>query len=381
MKIVEVRTYPITLPVRPEFAIVSSAGGHAVSPYVLVEILADDGSSGWGEATVIPLWSGETQGGALAAINGILAPALVGRGLSGLGDLDEIAARMDAALIDNFFTKAAVEMALLDLLGKRQGKPIHQLLGGPANPMRIPIKFSIGLREPENAAEIARQKVAEGFTALKMKVGPDPEKDLLRVRLVREAVGPGVRLNVDTNGGWTVEQALREIPRYLPYDLEYVEQPVPRWDLDGMAAVRAGSPLPIMADESVFAVWQAEQVVRRKAADLISIYPGKHGGIRPALAISKLAAEAGIACHIGSNLEWDIATAAMCQLTAAAANVKVAQYPVDILGPLYYADRPRRQQVQFDGGHVNVPTGPGLGLEVDRDEIVALSAREPGRGA
>ena len=78
-----------------------------------------------------------------------------------------------------------------------------------------------------------------------------------------------------------------------------------------MAAVRAGSPLPIMADESVFAVWQAEQVVRRKAADLISIYPGKHGGIRPALAISKLAADAGIACHIGSNLEWDIATAAM----------------------------------------------------------------------
>ena len=84
MKIVEVRTYPITLPVRPEFVIVSSAGGHAVSRYVLVEVLADDGTSGWGEATVIPLWSGETQGGALAAINGILGPALVGRELSGL---------------------------------------------------------------------------------------------------------------------------------------------------------------------------------------------------------------------------------------------------------------------------------------------------------
>jgi muconate cycloisomerase len=285
---------------------------------------------------------------------------------------------MDAAIIDNFFTKAAVEMAILDVLGKARRQPVYKTLGGcsagAANPLRIPIKFSIGLREPENAAEIAAQKVREGFTALKMKVGPDPEKDLLRVRLVREAAGPNVKLNVDTNGGWSVEQAIREIPRYEPFALEYVEQPVPRWDIDGMAKVRANSPLPIMADEAVFAVWQAEEVLRKRAADVISIYPGKHGGIIPARRISQLAGDAGVACHIGSNLEWDVGTAAMCHLAASAPNVQVGRYPVDILGPLYYAQRPRGQRVHFAQGHVDVPSGPGLGLDITREEIETLAA-------
>jgi L-alanine-DL-glutamate epimerase-like enolase superfamily enzyme len=373
MAISAVHTYPITLPVRPEFMIVSSAGGHPVSRYVFVEIETSDGLSGWGEATVMPIWSGETQGGALSAINEVLAPLLIGREPD---EVDAIGRLMDAALIDNFFTKAAIEMALLDLAGKQKRQPVYEMLGGAKNPLRIPIKFSIGLREPENAAAIAREKVRQGFTALKMKVGPDAEKDLLRVRLVREAVGPNVKLNVDVNGGWTVDESIREIPKYLPFNLEYVEQPTPRWDIDGMAKVRRESPLPIMADEAVFAIWQAEQVVAKKAADLISIYPGKHGGILRARAISEMAADGGVACHIGSNLEWDIATAAMCHLAAIAGNVQVAKFPVDILGPLYYTDRPACGAVRFSGGHVEVPTGFGLGLDITRDEIETLSRRK-----
>jgi muconate cycloisomerase len=369
MKIISIRTWPVTLTVHPQFMIVSSAGKHAVSRYVFVEIRTDDGLAGWGEATVVPLWSGETQGGAVAAINDYFAPILLGRDPA---DVEALLTEMDAAILENFFTKAAVEMALLDLVGQHQKKPIYEVLGGAKNPLRIPIKFSIGLREPEDAATIAREKVSQGFTALKMKVGPDAEKDLLRVRLVREAVGPDIRLNVDTNGGWTVEQAIREIPRYEPYALEYVEQPVPRWNLDGMAKVRAASPLPIMADESVFDLWEAELVLAKKAADLISIYPGKNGGILKARKIAKLAESAGVACHIGSNLEWHIATAAMCHLAAVCANVQVGRFPVDILGPLYYEPKPRQNPIGFDRGHVQVPTGPGLGMPITPDEVEAL---------
>src|SRR5688572_21862307 len=115
MRISGVRTFPITLTVRPEFMIVSSAGKHAVSRYVIVRVLCDDGSSGWGEATVVPLWSGETQGGALAVIRDYVTPILVGRNVD---DVEQLMAEVDAAVLDNFFTKAAVEMALLDLLGK-----------------------------------------------------------------------------------------------------------------------------------------------------------------------------------------------------------------------------------------------------------------------
>src|SRR5688572_11231325 len=215
----------------------------------------DEGMTGWGEATVVPNWSGETQGGALALLRDHFAPVLVGRDPA---DVQAIAREMDE-VIGNPFTKAAVEMALLDLQAQRARRPLYELLGGAKNALQIPIKFSIGLREPDDAARIAAGKVSEGFTAIKVKVGPDDEKDLARVRAVREAVGPQTKLNIDVNGGWTVQRALRQIPRYLPYNLEYVEQPTPRWDIDALAEVRAGAGgVPIMADESVFEVAHAE---------------------------------------------------------------------------------------------------------------------------
>jgi len=375
MQIAAVQTYPITLAVKPEFYIVSSAGAHAVSRYVIVAVRTADGLTGWGEATVVPLWSGESQGGARALIHDYFEPLLVGRAITSVEDVAAFVAEMDAIAVDNPFTKAAVEMALLDLVGKQLGRPVYELLGGSRNPLEIPIKFSIGLREPDDAAGIAAGKVAEGFTAVKLKVGPDPEKDFARVRAVRDAVGSDVRINVDVNGGWSVPQAMREIARYGPLKLEYVEQPTPRWDLDALAAVRRAADVPIMADEAVFSVEHAAQAIAKKAADLISIYPGKNAGILKSKRICELAADAGVGCHIGSNLEWDLGTAAMCHLAAACANVQVERFPVDILGPLYYAVKPRNKPLRFERGRVHVPRGCGLGIELCGEELEVLARK------
>lgn len=369
MKITGVKTFPITLTVKTEFYIVSSAGAHAISRYVMVALQTDEGLIGWGEATVVPLWSGESQGGAQALINDYFAPILLNRDPQ---DFVEILREMDAVALDNHFTKAAIEMALLDLVGKQRHQPIYDLLGGAKNPLRIPIKFSIGLREPEEAAQIAAMKVREGFTAIKLKVGPDPEKDFLRVKLVREAIGEKIKLNVDTNGGWSVEQAIREIARYEKFNLAYVEQPTPRYDISALAKVRAATGAKIMADEGVFAFWQAEEVIRQNAADLISVYPGKNGGILKAQKICELAESAGVGCHLGSNLEWDIGTAAMCHLAAACPNVQVSRFAVDILGPLYYAVRPSKNEIHFEQGQVLVPSGEGLGIETSEVELARL---------
>lgn len=369
MKITGLKIFPITLTVKPEFYIVSSAGAHAISRYVMIAIQTDEGMTGWGEATVVPLWSGETQGGAVALLRDYFAPLLIGKDPA---DMFSITDAMDAAALENHFTKAAVEMALFDLVGKAQKKPAYELLGGAKNSLEIPIKFSIGLREPEDAANIAAQKVKEGFTGIKLKVGPDPEKDLLRVRLVREAIGDKIKLNVDTNGGWNVEKSIREIRRYEPYNLAYVEQPTPRWDLHGLAKVRAATGVKIMADEAVFSVWQAEEVIRQKAADLISIYPGKNGGLLKSQKICRMAEDAGVGCHLGSNLEWDIGTAAMCHLAVASKNVPVKEFPVDILGPLYYSVKPKQNAIRFEHGRVLTPTGFGLGIEISEEEIKAL---------
>jgi muconate cycloisomerase len=284
-------------------------------------------------------------------------------------------AEIEASAADNGFTKAAVEMALLDIIGKVLNVPIYKFLGGQSNPLRLPIKFSIGTREPEDAAQIAAGKVAEGFGAIKIKVGTNLEKDLVRAELVREAIGPDIMLNVDVNGGWTAKEAVRYIPKFYKYDIAYVEQPTPRHDIDALAEVRARVDIPIMADESVFTVQQAYEVIKKNAADLISIYPGKNGGILKSRAICQMAAAAGISCHIGSNLEWDIATSAMCQLAVSCSNIKVTAFPPDILGPLYYETR-LTDPVVFEGGHVNLPAGPGLGLQINEQEIEELSRGE-----
>src|SRR5690606_18661422 len=117
---------------------------------------------------------------AMSVLNDIFIPLLRGRDPF---DVEQIMADLDTALVGNSFTKAAVEMALLDAMGKHLNVPLYKLLGGESNPLRFPIKFSIGTREPEDAAKLAGEKVAEGFTAIKIKVGTDLEKDLLRVKL------------------------------------------------------------------------------------------------------------------------------------------------------------------------------------------------------
>jgi L-alanine-DL-glutamate epimerase-like enolase superfamily enzyme len=129
-----------------------------------------------------------------------------------------------------------------------------------------------------------------------------------------------------------------------------------------------------MADESVFTAWQAGQVIAKKAADLISIYPGKNGGILKSQKIARLAEEAGIGCHLGSNLEWDIGTAAMCHLAVSENNVSANEFPVDILGPLYYAVHPRKKPIRFDQGRVIAPQGPGLGVEIETEQLEELAA-------
>ena len=128
-----------------------------------------------------------------------------------------------------------------------------------------------------------------------------------------------------------------------------------------------------MADEAVFSVEHAAQAISKGAVDLISIYPGKNGGILKSRRISAMAAEAGIGCHIGSNLEWDLGTSAMCHLAATCANVSVTRFPVDILGPLYYAVKPRMKPIEFERGTVHVPDGSGLGVQLCADELQALA--------
>src|SRR5262249_50560689 len=141
-------------------------------------------------------------------------------------------------------------------------------------------------------------------------------------------------------------------------------RPPRRGDHAAMAGVRRRSGIPVMADESVFTLQDALEVIRHRAADVFSIYPGKHGGIRPTQQIAKIAEAAGIPCTIGSNLEREVATAAMAHVTVGTANIQCERFPGDLIGPVYYQRPPSRAPLRYQADRLWVPEGPGLGVAV-----------------
>ncbi|MCA9103159.1 MAG: muconate cycloisomerase, partial [Planctomycetales bacterium] len=189
--------------------------------------------------------------------------------------------------------------------------------------------------------------------------------DVERVAAVRRAAGDDVTIVVDANGGWDAATAIAALRRMEATGVALVEQPTPVGDLAGMARVRAECGIPVMADESCFDLWHAEQLIAGGCCDVISLYPGKNGGIAKARAIAQFAGRSGVACSIGSNLEWDVATAAMAHFVVATPEVDVERYPGDVLGPSYHAFSIVHDPLTISGPWVEVSDRPGLGVTVD----------------
>jgi muconate cycloisomerase len=371
MKITHVETHAVRIPLKPERRMVTSLGQHVESNYVLVRIGTDQGIEGVGEATVMPIWSGETVWGAKALIDRLLGPAVLGCDPTDEAEIDR---RLDRACLLNPFAKSAVEMACWDIHGKAAGKPVYELLGGPARPRRFKCRFSMGAYDLDRARRVAAERVEAGFTTIKVKVGLDRAGDLARVRAVREVIGEGRELTIDANGGWDAESAIASLSEMEPYGVSLDEQPVPAADLAGMARVRRETRVRVMADESCFTLLDARQLVHFDCADVFSVYPGKNGGIGKTRRIVEYAESRGIPCTIGSNLEWDVATAAMAHVVVGCRNMQVETLPGDALGPFYHEFSIAREPVEIDGPWVTVPDRPGLGIEVDWSIVAAHRA-------
>lgn len=373
MKITEIETIPIRVGVDRRVGQVKDPKGFRfVSNLLIVFIRTDTGIEGIGEVTGSPDWSGETSVGARQVIEHHFAPKLMGE------DPRRVRYCMSklSKTFANSFAKAGIEMALLDILGKSLNAPIYQILGGAVRSLELPLRFPVIPVGPQESAEVSKRMVAEDFRTIKLKVGHDPlEFDMERVRLVREAIGPDVRLTVDANGGWSVNEAIRAAPCLEEYDVAFIEQPVPRLDLDGLARVRSQVRLPIMADESVFTMQDALNCIRKEAADIISIYPGKHGGILNTVEMAAVAEAAGVYCAIGSNMEWDIGSAAMAHVTAALPNIAVERYAADIIGAWFHIEHAMENPPLVKNGLLTVPQGPGLGIVLNRDRLEALRVK------
>jgi muconate cycloisomerase len=354
-------TIRVNVPLKPGLTTKTAHGEHVTSPYVVLRIHTDEGIVGLGEATLSPRWSGETSPGCVAAIEGLIAPALIGQDPT---QITRLRRTIDSVLKLNPFTKAAVEMALWDITGKTRGVSVSDLLGGRLHDT-LPLKMVVGAFPVPTAVALAQRFLDQGVRHLKVKVGLDPQADIERVHAVRECAGPDVSLGIDANQGWTLPVAKRMLSALDDCNLTFIEQPIAAHDLAGLAELRALTHVPLMADESVFTLADAWRLATPRAVDILSVYPGKHGGIAATAEITHVAAAAGIACSIGSNLELGIGTAAMLHVAATLPAIDSMRYPGDFIGPLYHESDLLQHPLSLGPVEALVPTGPGLGVELD----------------
>lgn len=368
MKITAIRTFPVRIPLKPEYHMVSALGKHDVSEYLLLVVETDAAIDGAGEATVTPQWSGETIWGTQAIIDHIFAPLLIG---CDPYDLNSIHQRMDSAAAGNWFAKSAIDMACWDIRGKAEQQPVYALLGGPVRSHSIECRFSMGAYPVERARDRSRELIQRGFSTIKVKVGTGEPEDIERVLAVRDAIGPAPSIVIDANCGYDTATAIRVARQLESASVSLFEQPTPRDDYHGLAKVRRGITPDVMADDICFDLAQAQECIHHEACDVISVYPGKNGGLSKSLQIVELAEEHGVACSIGSNLELDVASSAMCHLVLAHRNMNVETYPGDIMGPDYHTVRVVKEPLAIAGPSISITDRPGLGVEVDWDIVAA----------
>jgi len=376
--IADIELFHVALPTRREH---KWAGlQEAIGGYVIVRVTDQTGRAGWGEAPVLKDWGGdfgryfgESPRTTVHVVTHYLAPAVKG---CIPGEIAELHARMDRAVKGYPYAKAAVEIAAYDLAARQLEVPVHRLLGG-ASRRTIPVTHSIGLLGFEEAEREVAQVAAEGIRTIKIKIGVSADRDVEMVRRVRDTVGPRVALCVDANQGYaTPADAIRTFRRMETCDLLYFEQPVE--GVARLAEVARAIDAPVMADESAWNSHDVIEIVERRAAQIVSIYTTKPGGLYRAMEVAAVARAAGIICNVNGSVETGIGNLANVQLAAAAPAVVLScVVPVSTpaeaqkgqIAGIYYKDDLIAEPMRLVDGAIELPTGPGLGIAADEEKL------------
>jgi L-Ala-D/L-Glu epimerase len=275
---------------------------------IVVRLTDADGNTGFGEAPQIWRVTGESLAGIEACVLGPLADALLGAEL----DADNVASLhhvLGAAVAANTGARAACEVAGVDLVARVAGRPLAAFLGSSAD--NVGSDITIAAQTETTAAE----QVPAGFTVAKIKVGLDPA-DVHRVIRIQQSAD--VRIRIDANQAWDVETTVAAVETLLRagVDLEFIEQPLPAWDLAGHAALRRRIGVPVMLDESVFSVHDLHRAIEAEAADMVNIKLAKCGGLYPGLEIASQARKAGLGVMVGSMMESELGVSAAAAFAA-----------------------------------------------------------------
>ena len=379
MKITGLETIVIELPGRSPYTWRSLQV--PIGRYVILKISTDEGITGLGEAPAILSWGGEhgryfgeDPGIVCYLIRECFTAMLVGADPFAVKN---ILAQADIDIRGYPYTKAMIESALFDIMGRSLGVPVYQLLGGAVR-TEIPLCHSVGVAAPEDAAQEAAQVVEDGINWLQIKVPGEPAEDLAIVKEIRRQVGADVTIFPDINRGYkSVKTATNSIKAmHGEAGISAVEQPVE--GLDAMAAVCRAVDIPVIVDEGCWTPQDAIEIVKRGSADVLSIYFTKSGGLIRSMEIGAIGRAAGLPTNVNGSLEGGVGNASNLHLAAALeGTVLPGVITVNTLagreqtkvGGVFYTDDIITEPFEYADGCLKVPDKPGLGIELDPDKI------------
>jgi len=378
VRIVKIECIPVTAKFSKPFPM--GGGVEQGSASIILKLHTDEGIIGIADSGGTSAWyRGESQDSMMSIINNIFGPSVL------LGEdpfnIEKIVARMDHAARDNNQAKATVDYALHDIVGKALGVPAYKLLGGLTTE-KIPLGFVLPGASTDVVVDMAKGALKAGFRALKLKVGAgNDEADIENVRALRETAGDDIELFIDANGGWHYYQALMILKKMEKYNLAMVEQPVPWWDIDGMARLRSKIGIPVFADESAQELSHVLEIIQKNAADGFFIKIPKAGGLLKAQKWVSIAKAAGLpvvcGCMMGSGLE------AATYNHLLVADEWLSRLVHENNGPLHIHDvfetvsKPIKNDIalnvpRYENGFVYPTHEPGIGIELNETAISQL---------
>lgn len=360
MLITHTEIYRYTIPMVP-FTIATGTMRHAQN--IFIRIHTSEGLIGVGECSAFPMIAGETQATCFELAKDFAA---CWKNKSA-ADINERLDELDALIYRNYTAKSAFDLALHDLAAKAANLPLYQFLGGTNR--TVESDLTIGIGTPEEMAATARDFISKEVHIIKVKLGKDVATDVERIRQIREAVGPTMQLRIDANQGWSYEDAILTLTQLAPYNIEFCEQPMRSWNDELLPELCKRSPIPLMADESVFTHRDAERLIRNNACAYINIKFAKSGGIREALRINQVAEKNGIACMMGGMLESRLALTAKVHVAIACKNIRFYDLDTCLLGHL---TDPVVGGAQFKGMELSVNDQPGIGADVSESFLSGL---------
>jgi L-alanine-DL-glutamate epimerase-like enolase superfamily enzyme len=351
----QVALYKLSIPLIEPF--VTSLGTDVSAENILIKIITKEGIIGFGECSPYMPINGES------ADTCFIVGQYFAKALKGKNPLliEECIALMDKLIYGYCSLTSAFDMALYDIASQHAGMPLYKFLGGKNNKTII-TDYTVSIGDPQKMAADALKIKAQGYPAIKIKLGLNGKKDVERIKAIRTAVGNEIPLRIDANQGWAVDEAIETLNALAIYGIQHCEEPIARWNFMRLPEVKKASPIPIMADECCGDEHDAERLIKLKACDYFNIKLGKSGGIFNALKMVKLAEAAGIHLQVGAFIESRLAMTAFAHFALCSPNIE--HYDFDTA--LMFKEDPVTGGIIYEkNGVVKVPEDVGLGARID----------------